>query len=119
MLSQRRLETYDNYCKIIQWGRRHPVDFARRVFGLEMIDYQKYTIWQTWNAAFAVWLKSRNAGKTTDAAIYTMLRSTLFPGYVSYFISNVGAQAKETFLKMEHIAKKKSDIHRLHGCFLE
>lgn len=107
MLSQRRLETYDNYCKIIQWGRRHPVDFARRVFGLEMIDYQKYTIWQTWNAAFAVWLKSRNAGKTTDAAIYTMLRSTLFPGYVSYFISNVGAQAKETFLKMEHIAKKE------------
>ena len=102
MLSQRRLETYDNYCKIIQWGRRHPVDF-----GLEMIDYQKYTIWQTWNAAFAVWLKSRNAGKTTDAAIYTMLRSTLFPGYVSYFISNVGAQAKETFLKMEHIAKKE------------
>lgn len=58
-------------------------------------------------AAFAVWLKSRNAGKTTDAAIYTMLRSTLFPGYVSYFISNVGAQAKETFLKMEHIAKKE------------
>lgn len=107
MLSQRRLETYDNYCKIIQWGRRHPVDFARRVFGLEMIDYQKYTIWQTWNVAFAVWLKSRNAGKTTDAAIYTMLRSTLFPGYVSYFISNVGAQAKETFLKMEHIAKKE------------
>lgn len=107
MLSQRRLETYDNYCKIIQWGRRHPVDFARRVFGLEMIDYQKYTIWQTWNAAFAVWLKSRNAGKTTDAAIYTMLRSTLFPDYVSYFISNVGAQAKETFLKMEHIAKKE------------
>ena len=107
MLSQRRLETYDNYCKIIQWGRRHPVDFARRVFGLEMIDYQKYTIWQTWNAAFAVWLKSRNAGKTTDAAIYTMLRSTLFPGYVSYYISNVGAQAKETFLKMEHIAKKE------------
>lgn len=107
MLSQRRLETYDNYCKIIQWGRRHPVDFARRVFGLEMIDYQKYTIWQTWNTAFAVWLKSRNAGKTTDAAIYTMLRSTLFPGYVSYFISNVGAQAKETFLKMEHIAKKE------------
>lgn len=107
MLSQRRLETYDNYCKVIQWGRRHPVDFARRVFGLEMIDYQKYTIWQTWNAAFAVWLKSRNAGKTTDAAIYTMLRSTLFPGYVSYFISNVGAQAKETFLKMEHIAKKE------------
>ena len=107
MLSQRRLETYDNYCKIIQWGRRHPVDFARRVFGLEMIDYQKYTIWQTWNVAFALWLKSRNAGKTTDAAIYTMLRSTLFPGYVSYFISNVGAQAKETFLKMEHIAKKE------------
>ena len=54
-----------------------------------------------------MWLKSRNAGKTTDAAIYTMLRSTLFPGYVSYFISNVGAQAKETFLKMEHIAKKE------------
>lgn len=258
-ISQRRLETYRQYNKIVQWGRRDPVGFCRRVFGIELLDYQKFAIANTWTAGFAAWLQSRNAGKagalttpvptpdgtrilgeihpgdyvfnengkpikvlgeseiflgrpcyevsfsdgekivcdanhlwtvsgvgsiwnrdeydcitlstkemvcdyvskdgvykyspvpaycdtepkwiesikgvpsvatkciavdnprglflwgehntvthnSTLASIYTMLRSVLFPGYQSYFISNVGAQAKETFLKLEHIAKQE------------
>ena len=114
VLSQRRLEAYNNYNKVIQWGRREPLAFVRRVFGIELLDYQKITFANTWPASFAAWLDSRNAGKSTQAAVYVMTRSMLFPTYTSYFISNVGAQAKETFLKLEHIAKQ--EIASFEGC---
>lgn len=34
-LSQRKQETYDRYCKIIQWGRGHPVEFGNRFCGFD------------------------------------------------------------------------------------
>lgn len=107
MYSQRRLETYDRYARLIRWGRRYPVAFAERVFGITSMDYQSYAIGNTWTSQFASWLEGRNLGKTTKAAIYIMLRSVLFPYHISYCISNVGAQAKEVFLKLEHIAKRE------------
>lgn len=42
--SQRKLETYDKYCRVINWGRKYPVAFAERFFGIELLDYQKYMI---------------------------------------------------------------------------
>lgn len=106
-LSQRRLETYDRYTHLIQWGRKYPIEFCSRVLGIELLDFQKYVLYETWFKEFAAWLMCRNAGKSTEAAIYTMLRSILLPFHTTYFISNVGSQAKETFLKMEHIAKRE------------
>ena len=42
--SQRKLETYDRYNRVINWGRKYPVDFAEWLFGIEMLDYQAYEI---------------------------------------------------------------------------
>ena len=81
--------------------------FTERIFGISLLDYQKYIVDMTWRSQFAIWLICRNGAKTTDGAIYTMLRSVLLPFHTTYFISNVGAQAKETFMKMEQIAKNQ------------
>jgi hypothetical protein len=106
-ISQRKLETYDKYCKVINWGRAYPVEFASRFFGIELLDNQKYAIYNSWTKDFVLWLESRNAGKTTQIAIYTMLRSILIPLHATYFLGNTGDQAKETFKKLEKIAKKE------------
>lgn len=106
-ISQRKLEMYDKYCQVIQWGRRDPVRFAGRIMGLELLDIQKYSIYNSWTKDFVLWLESRNAGKTTKLAIYPMIRSMLIPFHVTYYIGNTGEQAKESFKKMEKIAKKE------------
>lgn len=106
-ISQRKLETYDKYCKVINWGRAYPVEFCSRFMGIELLDFQKYVIYNSWFREFILWLKSRNAGKTTEMAIYTMLRSLLIPFHVTYFLGNTGEQAKETYKKIEKIAKKE------------
>lgn len=106
-LSQRKLETYDKYCKIIQWGRGDPVAFCSRIMGIELLDIQKYAIYNSWCRDFNLWLESRNAGKSTKLAIYPMLRSLLIPYHVTYYIGNSGDQAKESFKKMEKIAKRE------------
>ncbi|MFA6667606.1 MAG: LAGLIDADG family homing endonuclease, partial [Bacilli bacterium] len=62
-LSQRKLETYNKYNKIIQWGRRDPVAFCSRIMGIELLDIQKYAIYNSWFRDFNLWLESRNAGK--------------------------------------------------------
>jgi hypothetical protein len=113
-ISQRKLETYDKYCTVIQWGRKDPVAFASRFLGLELLDMQKYSIYSSWTKDFVLWLKSRNAGKTTELAVYTMLRSILIPYHVTYFLGNTGEQAKETWKKIEKIAKK--EIESFTGC---
>lgn len=106
-ISQRRLETYDRYSKVITWGRKYPIDFAKRFLGVELLDYQKYCLMESWTKEFILWLFCRNGSKSTMGAVYTMLRSVLIPYHTTYFISNVGAQAKETFMKLEHIAKRE------------
>jgi hypothetical protein len=68
---------------------------------------QKYAIYNAWFSEFIAWLESRNAGKSTKLAIYTMLRSLLIPFHATYFLGNTGEQAKETFKKIEKLAKKE------------
>lgn len=62
-ISQRKLETYDKYSKIIQWGRAYPVEFTSRFMGIELLDMQKYAFYNSWSRDFVLWLESRNAGK--------------------------------------------------------
>jgi hypothetical protein len=106
-ISQRKLETYDKYCKVIQWGRSDPIKFISRFMGIELLDIQKYAIYNSWTRDFNLWLESRNAGKSTKLAIYPMARSLLIPYHVTYYIGNSGDQAKESFKKMEKIAKRE------------
>lgn len=65
-LSQRKLEAYERYCKVIDWGRKDPVEFIRRFMKIELLDIQKYAIYQSWNRDFIIWLECRNAGKALD-----------------------------------------------------
>lgn len=62
-LSQRKLENYERYCKVINWGRRDPVAFISRFMGIELLDIQKYAIYNSWSRDFILWLESRSAGK--------------------------------------------------------
>lgn len=106
-ISQRKLETYEKYLKVILWGRSHPVKFCSRFMAIELLDFQKYIIENSWNRDFALWLISRNGSKSTSLAIHTMLRSLLFPFHATYFLGNTGEQAKDTFKKIEKLAKKE------------
>lgn len=106
-LSQREMETYRRYCDIIQWGRKYPIEFGKRFLGFDFYDYQSYQILNTWYSTFSLWLVCRDGAKTYDMAMYTMLRSMLFPYHISYFLGNTGEQSKEVFKKMEKIAKRE------------
>ena len=108
-ISQRKLETYEKYMQIINWGRAYPIEFCSHFMGVELLDMQKYAIYNSWFADFVLWLMCRNAGKSTEGAIYTMLRSMLIPFHSTYFIGNSGDQAKETYKKIEKITKKEID----------
>ena len=113
-ISQRKMEVYERYTKVINWGRAYPIPFCSRFFGIEMLDFQKYLIYNTWFSAFALWLVCRNGSKTTELGIYSMLKSVLFPFHATYFLGNSGEQSKETFKKIEKIAKK--EIESFTGC---
>lgn len=62
-LSQKKLEQYYNWCKIIQKGRANPVQFAEFFLGVEFMDYQRYVFMNSWDKQFVLWLFSRNGGK--------------------------------------------------------
>lgn len=106
-ITQRKIEIYARYLEVIKWGRRYPIQFAERFMGIELLDFQKWIMLESWTKEFIGWLICRNGGKTTEAGIYTMLRSLLLPFHATYFLGNTGEQSKEVFLKIEKIAKRE------------
>jgi hypothetical protein len=56
-------EVFDDYCKIIQWGRMHPDLFMEQFLGVELLDHQRYVIMSTWAASTSAWIMSRSSGK--------------------------------------------------------
>ncbi len=107
LLSAKKIREFTRYCKILQWGRKNPVDFAAYILGIELLDLQKYATINSWDKKFVLWLECRNAGKSTLIAIYVMLRSLLIPYHVTYILGNTGNQAKETFEKIEKIVQRR------------
>lgn len=65
-MSELKLEGLKKYAEIIQWGRKNPVKFCERFFGVEFLDYQKYVFMMSWITPNVVWCMSRNAGKALD-----------------------------------------------------
>lgn len=106
-LTAKKIQEFARYCKLLQWGRRTPVDFAAYVLGIDLLDLQKYAVINSWDKKFVLWLECRNAGKTTTIAIYVMLRSMLIPYHATYLLGNVGGQSKEIFDKMEKIIMRR------------
>lgn len=106
-MSQRKLEGYLKLAEIIQWGRRVPVKFCERFYGIDFLDNQKYVFMMSWVTPFNVWCQSRGSGKTTMLAPFIMAKSNLIPNFQAYIMSGVGSQAQEAFLKIEKIAKRE------------
>lgn len=102
---EKQKECFDKYCKILKWGRQNPTRFIERFFELDLLDHQIYQILSTWTAEKAVWLCSRNSGKSYVASIYIMARSVLIPNHNTYIMAPAGNQAQELFSKLESIAK--------------
>ncbi|MCM3387322.1 terminase [Ureibacillus chungkukjangi] len=106
-ISQRKLDGYIKLAEIIQWGRKNPIGFVERFFGIELLDYQKYAFTESWSKPFVLWCMSRNAGKSTLGSPFIMAKSLLIPNFQAYILAGVGSQSQEMFMKIEKIAKRE------------
>jgi len=95
-----------NLAEFLQWGRRNPSRFIEEVFNVQLMDYQRYLIDNSWNKPFVVWAMSRNGGKSLLAALFIMAKMLLIPGFKAYILAGVGSQSIELFTKMEQFAMK-------------
>ena len=103
-ISQKKLEEYQKYSELIQWGRKSPVKFASEIFGVQLMDYQAWCFMQSWSKPYVLWLECRSAGKSTLMAIFLMTKMLLIPNYDVYISTNSAQQSIETFTKIEKIA---------------
>lgn len=53
----RQMETWDKYCKIINWGRANPTRFLEDFIGMQFTDHQKYVLLSSWLPANVVWVE--------------------------------------------------------------
>jgi len=105
MMSQRKIDGYLKLSEIIQWGRKWPLRFVELMFGIDLLDYQKYVFMESWTTPFCVWCMGRNGGKTTLGSPFIMTKSMLIPNFNTYILAGVGSQSQEMFMKIENIAK--------------
>lgn len=106
-LSSRRREVYEEWSKVIQWGRKNPVFFAEQIFGIEFMDYQRYIFMQSWNTPYVVWCCSRGSGKSMLGSIFIMTKTLLIPNHKSYILCGVGSQSTELFTKIEKFVMRQ------------
>lgn len=106
-LSQRKLEEYDNFTKIINAGRKNPIWFSEYMFGIKLMDYQKLAFLQSWTKPFVLWLECRGAGKTTLAAVFLQTKMLLIPDYKVFVSTNSALQSIEVFKKIEDLALQR------------
>ena len=106
-LSQRKLEEYAKFEKVIRLGRQNPIWFAEEFYGISLMDYQKWVFMESWARPFALWLCSRGAGKTVEAAVFLQTKMVLIPNYKVYVSTNSAAQSIEVFKKIEDLALQR------------
>lgn len=92
-LSQRRIELLDKYNKVVQYGRINPAWFIENIFKVELLDYQKWMIMNSWTAEKIVWVCSRNTGKTFVGSLFIMAKNLLFPSFETWLMSLTAAQS--------------------------
>lgn len=100
-LTAKQRNAYNEWAEFIQWGRRNPIQFAERIFGVEFMDYQRYVFAMSWNTPYCVWCCSRNAGKSILGSIFIMTKTLLIPNHKTYILCGVGSQSIELFTKIE------------------
>lgn len=105
-MTTKRYQEKMDLAEFLQWGRRNPSRFIEEVFNVQLMDYQRYLIDNSWNKPFVVWAMSRNGGKSILAALFIMAKMLLIPGFKAYILAGVGSQSIELFTKMEQFAMK-------------
>jgi len=103
-VTSRDYDAMRQYIKLIQWGRRNPVQFIEFVLGIQLMDYQRWLVSMSWCATDVVWACSRNIGKSFLVGCFIMARNLLFPKHMTRIISENWTTANDTFKKMEDIA---------------
>ena len=106
-ISNRQMEQYQYWTDFVNWGRRNPVLFAERIFGVEFMDYQRYVFMMSWNTPYVVWCCSRGSGKSILGSIFIMTKTLLIPNHTSYILCGVGSQSIELFTKIEKFVKNQ------------
>jgi hypothetical protein len=106
-ISEMKLEGLKKLSEIIQWGRKCPVKFCERFFGIEFLDYQKYVFMMSWITPNVVWCMTRSGGKTTLGSPFLMSKTLLLPKFEGYILSSTGSQSIGMMKKIESIAKKE------------
>ncbi len=107
IISQRKLEGMKKLAEIKQWGLRNPTKFMERFIGVELLDVQNYTFMSSWDKMYALWLCTRNYGKSTLLALYYMTRGMLLNNCRCYICAGTSDQSIETFEKIVSIAKNE------------
>ena len=100
-ITNRMKEQYQQWSEFVQWGRRNPVLFAEKIFGVEFMDYQRYVFMMSWNTPYVVWCCSRGSGKSILGSIFIMTKTILIPNHTTYILCGVGSQSIELFTKIE------------------
>lgn len=104
-LTLRDYDSMKKYLDLIQWGRKHPVQFIEQILQIPLLDYQKWLISMTWNAEYACWVCSRNIGKSFLGGVFLQTRAILYPKSKILILSAGSRQASESFTTMENIIK--------------
>lgn len=107
IISQRKMEGMQKLSEIKQWGLRNPTKFMERFIGVDLLDVQTYTFMNSWDKMYALWLCTRNYGKSTLLALYYMTRGMLLSNCRCYICAGTSDQSIETFEKIVSIAKNE------------
>ena len=78
-----------------------------RFIGVDLLDVQTYTFMNSWDKMYALWLCTRNYGKSTLLALYYMTRGMLLNNCRCYICAGTSDQSIETFEKIVSIAKNE------------
>ena len=75
-LLPKRLEIFEKYTKILQWGRANPTRFIEDFLKIQLTDHQKWMILSSWAPSTVVWLCSRATRKATslDTPVYFKIK---------------------------------------------
>lgn len=106
-ISQRKLLEYDKFAEVIRWGRSNPLRFAEEIFGLQLVDFQRWIFMNSWWRPFVLWLQCRGGGKDTLDSVLQMTKMVLIPNYKVYISCLSAGQSAESFKKLEDIAKRR------------
>ena len=107
IISQRKMEGMQKLSEIKQWGLRNPTKFMERFIGVDLLDVQTYTFMNSWDKMYALWLCTRNYGKSTLLALYYMTRGMLLNNCRCYICAGTSDQSIETFEKIVSITKNE------------